>query len=48
MLNTVATRNAIIQIQNFQMHHFNIGKYFKTVGKVPSNRLHSPLQTQEI
>jgi len=40
MLNTVATRNAIIQMETFQMHHFDTGKHFKTDGKVPSNRLH--------
>jgi hypothetical protein len=40
MLNTVATKNAIIQMENFQMHHFDKGKHFKTDGKVPSNRLH--------
>jgi len=40
MLNTVATRNAIIQMENFQMHHSDTGKHFKTDGKVPSNGLH--------
>jgi len=40
MLNTVATRNAIIQTENFQMHHFDAAKHFTTDGNVPSNRLH--------
>lgn len=40
MLNNVVTRNVIIQMENFQMHHFDTGKHFKTDAKVPSNRLH--------
>jgi hypothetical protein len=27
-------------MKNFQMHHFDTGKHFKTDGNVPSNRLH--------
>jgi hypothetical protein len=40
ILNTVATRNAIIPMENFQMHHSDIGKHYKTDGNVPSNKLH--------
>ena len=38
MINTVASRNGVIQMENFQMHHFDSGKHYKTNGKVPSNR----------